>query len=664
MDPTTMIPPSTDSTPTGERILVCVSPSPASAHLIHEAHQRAEKLGATWMAVTVDAPDAYGATAADRQRLLAHLRLAESLGAETMRLSGRGVCQELLHCARQHAVTRILVGKPTLRRWRDRFRPSLVHELLRDSGSMEVQFIAAPEGPASSGAPSGRETSPPWHGYLVSAGLVILTTLLAHIGRQDLTPPDLVMLYLLPIMLVAHRYGQREALLTSALSVAAYDFFFVNPHFTFSVSDSRHLLTFVILFLVGIVISGLMNHIRRQASEARERERQADALYRLGREAMETLDDVETSRIVTRHGARLMGGGAALYLSGSSGTLERRTASPDDEPLPSGGMEVLSWSLEHGQVAGWGTAHFPHLGIVALPLQGSRVRGAMMVRPEQGRPLPMVPFLEAFARQSSLALDRTLLGEEARAAAIRAKSEELRSSLLSMASHDLRTPLAAITGAGTALRDEGTALDVDQRRELLDTLCIEAERMERLITNLLDLLRLESGGCHLHPEWIPFEELAGSAMNRLEGRCQGRRITVEVDQNLPLLHVDPVFFEQVLVNLLDNACKYTPPGSPLQWRMQWDGDLVTLSLRDHGAGIPVGMEERIFEKFTRSGPRGIPGSGLGLAICRGVVRAHGGSIQAVTDPDGGAVFHVRLPQPPVPPDILLVGQEGEGGLPT
>lgn len=650
------------SVPGNGRILVCVSPSPASERLIHAAHDLADKLGVSWLAVTVDAPDAYATTAADRQRLLAHLRLADALGAETLRLSGRCVSQEVIRCARQHGVTRILIGKPTLRRWRDRFKPSLVHELLRDSGPIEVQFIAGSGTPPAVAVPPAPATPPSWSGHLVSLGLVVLTTLLVYGGRHLLTPPDLVMLYLLPIMAVAYRFGLGPSLFASALSVAAYDFFFVHPYFTFSVSDSQYILTFAILFMVGIVISGLMTRIRRQESEARERERQTDALHRLGREVMTTLDDKEVARIVTRHAARLFGGEAALFLEDGTGKLALAAATPEEFVPPRSAMTTLLWSHGHGQAAGKGTAHLPREEITCLPIAGSRACGAMGVRIGAPELLDAAHghFLEAFARQASLAMDRARLGEEARAAAIRAKSEELRGTLLSMASHDLRTPLAAITGAGTALRDDSATLDNDQSRELLETICVEAERMERLITNLLDMVRLESGGCHLRREWIPFEEMAGSALARLEHRCQGREVTVQVDETAPLLHVDPVFFEQVLVNLLDNTLKYTPAGSPLTWTVTKEGTHVVLSLHDRGPGIPPELAERIFEKFTRGETAGVPGSGLGLAICRGVVQAHGGSIQALTAPEGGGLFRIRLPQPPLPPEILTVeSEEGE-----
>ncbi|MBF0263179.1 MAG: DUF4118 domain-containing protein, partial [Magnetococcales bacterium] len=310
-----------------------------------------------------------------------------------------------------------------------------------------------------------------WIGYGAAISSVAGTTLLVFWGRSWLTPPDLVMLYLLLIMGVAFRFGQGAALLTSALSVAAYDFFFVHPYFTFLVSDSQYILTFTILFVVGWVISGLMNRIRNQEQEAREREFQTERLFRLGRDAMTTLDDAEVARIITRHAVRLFGGEAAIWVEDGQGGLRQMAAIPDYFRLSEHGMVVVRWSSENGQAAGRGTEVFPDEAFTVLPIAMGGQFGALAVRVgdatilKQGR----WGLLEAFARQASLAMDRARLSEEARGAAVRVQAEQMRAALLSMASHDLRTPLAAITGAGTALRDDDAHLDALQQTELLET---------------------------------------------------------------------------------------------------------------------------------------------------------------------------------------------------
>ncbi len=640
-----------DDHPDKGSILVCVGPSVSSARLVYAAHRLAGRMGVSWLAVTVDAPDAYPMDVADRQRQLAHMRLAESLGAKTIRLSGERVSHEIIRCACKHGVSRILVGKPTLSRWRDRFRPSLVHDLVRYSGDMDVQFISGEDAPSSPIELLPDKHHTPWRGYAASLLSVVMTTTLVSWGRHHLTPPDLVMLYLLPIMAVAFRFGQGPALMASALSVAAYDFFFVHPYLTFLVEDSQYILTFTILFAVGIVISSLMTRIRQQEQEAQEREQQTDALHHLSREILTTIDDEEVARIITRHASNLFGGEAALCLKCGTADMMLTSTAPDSFQPSDHAMTAMRWSCDHGQASGRGTENWPESEMTCLPISTSRILGVLAFKVAAPRFLHgnRSFFLEAFAYLASLAIDRVRLGEEVRLAAIRAKAEELR-GVLSMVSHDLRTPLAAITGAGTTLRDDDGTLNPLQQQEMLETICTEAVQMDRLITNLLDMARLESRGYQLSREWIPFEELAGSAMARLEDRLQGRKITVHVDARVPMLHVDPIFFTQILINLLDNAIKYTPEGTAISWTVDRVGDCVAIRLNDQGPGIPSGQEERIFEKFVRGESTGVPGSGLGLAICRGVVEMHGGTIQAMTSTAGGGEFVIHLPSLPLPPE--------------
>jgi len=267
-------------------------------------------------------------------------------------------------------------------------------------------------------------------------------------------------------------------------------------------------------------------------------------------------------------------------------------------------------------------------------------------------------FLDAFARQVTLALERAQLSEEAKTSALRVRTEEMRSSLLSTVSHDLRTPLAAITGAGTALRDDQGRLGPEQRAELLDTICVEAQRMERLIGNLLDMVRLESGALALKCEWVPLEEIVGSALARLEPTISGREVILDLPDDLPLISVDPVLLEQVFVNLLDNALKYTPPESPIEIRARPRENVLEVEVADRGPGLPPGTEALVFGKFYRGRHPGVGGVGLGLPICQGIVQAHGGTIAAEKHREGGASFTIRLPLLQAPPSAMPLGDEG------
>jgi two-component system, OmpR family, sensor histidine kinase KdpD len=265
-------------------------------------------------------------------------------------------------------------------------------------------------------------------------------------------------------------------------------------------------------------------------------------------------------------------------------------------------------------------------------------------------------FLDVFSRQVAAAFERVRLADEARGAALRAKTEEMRSSLLSAVSHDLRTPLASITGAATSLRDDDH-LPAGTRAELVESIVVEAERLERLVHNLLDMTRLASGDLALHRDWVPLDEVIGSALTRLEARLQDRAIAVSIASDVPLLLVDPVLFEQVFVNLLENAEKYTPQGSRIDIRGRREGDLVVIEVSDQGPGLPQGAEARVFEKFFRGPHQGVSGAGLGLPICKGIVEAHGGAIRAANRPEGGATFHIVLPSGGTPPSMAPA--EGE-----
>jgi two-component system sensor histidine kinase KdpD len=266
--------------------------------------------------------------------------------------------------------------------------------------------------------------------------------------------------------------------------------------------------------------------------------------------------------------------------------------------------------------------------------------------------------LEALARQAAIALDRVTLAEAARDAALRAKTEELRSGLLSAVSHDLRTPLATITGAATTLR-QSAELPAAERRELLDAICEEAERLERLVANLLDMTRLDSGAVEPKREWVPLEEVVGGALTRLERRLGGRPVKISIPPDVPLVSLDPVLVQQLFVNLLENAAKYTPAGSEIEIRGAREGGTLVVDVADRGPGIPPGDEERVFERFHRGAHAGVRGVGLGLPIARAIAQAHGGRLVAANRPGGGAVFRLTLPIGAHPP----AAAPAEGGLP-
>lgn len=484
-------------------------------------------------------------------------------------------------------------------------------------------------------------------GYLWTLAFIAAATFLGTLIQHQLAPPDPVMIYLLVIGFAAALFGRGPSMLASGLSVVAFNFFFVPPQFTFEVHDQRYLLTFAMMFVVGLSTSALTSRIRRQAIEARSREKRTAALYALSRELGSALDREQVALVACQHAAETFGGGAAVLLPDSTGAVVPTATSGRGIPLEQQELHAARWAFEHARLTGLGMKMVPEARVVCLPLRsglGLESLGVLALAPEAGAlSLEQRQLAEAFVRQVALALERAGLAEAAKIAALRARTEELRSSLLSAVSHDLRTPLGAILGAATTLREGASTLEPAQRVELVDTLCEEAERLDRLVRNLLDMTRLESGTLQVKREWVPLEEIVGSAINRLEPQLSGRPIRTELPPELPLLSVDPVLLEQVFINLLENARKYTPEGSPIELCAREQDGSTIIELADRGPGLPRGSESRIFEKFFRVKETGQPGAGLGLAICRGVVEAHGGEITAQNREGGGAVFRIVLP---------------------
>lgn len=639
--------------PTSERILACVGPSPSSARVVRAAMRVAEELRAPWVAAYVEAADARPMRAEDRERLQAHLRLAESLGGEVVRLTGRRASEELLRCARERSVTRIVVGRPTRPRLRDALKGSLVDALVAGSSGIEVHVIAGEKEPRSPGRAARTARRVEAAGFILAPALIAAVTMGASVVRAFLPETEIVMSYLLAIMVVAFAYGRGPALAAAGLAVAAYDFFFVPPVLRLTVADARHLLTFAMMFGVGLAISGLTGRLRRQGQEARLRERRTASLYALVRELAASADEGVAAGIAARHARGAFAGQAAVFLRDGSGTLRVAGVSDEAVRLTTQETAVARWVADNGHPAGRGTQTHAGAAVACLPIATSQtVLGVLAIRPSGRLPADAEErgFLDAFVRQVALTIERARLGDQARAAALRARTEEMRTSLLSAVSHDLRTPLAAITGAGTALRLDREGLGADQRKELLDTICDEAGRMDRLIGNILDMVRLEAGGPAARREWVPLEEAIGPALARLEDRLAGRDVKVNLPAEFPLLPVDPVLFEHLLFNLIENAAKHTPATGPIEISARAGEGWVEIEVADRGPGLPPGEEQRIFEKFYRGSAARGPGMGLGLAICRSIAQIHDGSLTAENRPGGGAVFLIKLPIPERPPE--------------
>ncbi len=642
--------------PAGERLLVCVGPNPASARIIRAARRMAAGLKADWVAVYVETPAHTRFSRADQDAIAQNLRLAEQLGAQTVMLTGLRVSEEILAYARDHNVTRVLVGKPTHSRWRDRLRGSVLDELVRASGAIDVYVITgdADEGrprPALGPAPRARLRD-----YVQAVAVVALATALSLLLRAHVQSSDIAMVFLLAVVVASSRLPQRPSLFACLLSIAAFDFCFVPPYYTFAVSDVRYVLTFAVMLVVSFVMSHLTTRIRAQAVAAREREERTGALYGMTRELAAERNAADMARTAARNLRNTFGGEVLLFTAGEDGRLALNPALGVTAPVDEKELSIALWVYDHGQLAGAGTATLPATEWLYLPLATSgHTVGVAGIRSEDPRRFQdpvRRQLLETFAGQVAASLERVRLAGASQRAKLETEAERLRTALLSSLSHDLRTPLAGIEGAATSLLQDGGVQGPEARRELAQTIVEESRRMTRLVANLLDMVRLESGALQVQREWQPLEEVVGVALIRLDERLAGRAVTTTLPPDLPLLPIDGLLIEQVLINLLENALKYTPPGTPIDISARMGQREVVVEVADRGPGLPAGEEGRIFDKFYRARDQGrAGGAGLGLTICRGIVTAHGGRIWAENRPGGGAAFRFSLPVTGSPPSL-------------
>ena len=639
--------------PAAERILVGIGPGPLNRRLIRAARQLADRLHAEWIVAYVET-DAH-ARLSDGQRARVHeaLRFAESLGAAAVTLVDRRAADALLAHARSRNASKIVIGKPLHPRWRDLVFGSVGDEVVRGSGAIDVYIIT---GEADEPSPAPFATLRPssrWPAYLRSVGVMVLCTLVARSLFPWFEQSNLIMAYLLGVVYVALRYGRGPSVLASILSVGAFDFFFVHPYFSFAVSDTQYLLTFVVMLLVALVVSSLTARLQQQALSARMRERHTAALLALSRDLANLRGLPNLLEAAVRHIAEVLEGHATVLLPAPSGSLAA-TASSGGGQLSGAELGVAEWCFAHSQMAGRGTATLPGAEALYLPLRGAQGPvGVLGLRTDavDGVTAPeQLHLLEAFADQTASAVERAHLAEEAAHRRVQAETEQMRSALLSAVSHDLRTPLATITGAASLLLEGPDAagggpgaLDEAARRELLSAIYDEAERLNRLVGNLLEMTRLESGQVQVKRDWQPLEEVIGSALGRMERALAEHPISTAIPGDLPLAPIDGVLIEQVLINLLDNAAKHTPPSTPIALGVTAAPDALTVTVADGGPGVAPGEEALIFERFHRAVGAIGSGSGLGLAVCQGIVQAHGGRIHAANRPGGGLEIAFTLP---------------------
>ncbi len=645
--------------------LCCIGAHENSNHVVRSAARLAQQLAVGWHAVYVETPALQRLESGRRERVLRTVKLAEELGATAAVLSGQNVAPELVGYARRHNLSKFLLGHTRHAAWWK--GPTLAHELT--GLAPDVDLIEVGRGQSGQTQPervaradvgmeaSGGATLWP---YAWSVGASALTTVLAHPLQPYFALANTVMLFLLAVVGVAVRFGRGPAVLAAFLNVAAFDFFFVPPRLSFSISDVQYLFTFAVMLGVGLIVGQLTAGLRFEARAATHRERRSRALFEFARTLSSVLMREQVIEVTEQIVAVEFRAKARIFALDLQDRLELPGPGAGDDGIDLG---TAQWAMNHNEAAGLGTDTLAGSRWLYLPLKTPmRARGVLAVKPEDAR-LLLVPEqrqqLETFAALLAVALERVHYVEVAQSATVQMESERLRNSLLSAVSHDLRTPLAAIYGSAELLVQQARSLPTPVV-DLAQSIAAGARRMNAMVGNLLDMARLQSGSVQLNLQWQPFEEVVGSALQSAGAALAGHRVVTDVPHDLPLLDFDAVLVERVLCNLLENAAKYTPVGSTVTLSARLGDDEVVATVADNGPGLPHGREEALFEKFARGERESVtPGVGLGLAICRAIIEAHQGRIWVEAGSGfgahRGARFHFTLPLgvPPEAPELEL-----------
>jgi two-component system sensor histidine kinase KdpD len=647
--------------PAAGRVMVCVSASPFSAQLIRAAHRLAKGLRADFLAVYVEtAIRRFPMGEKERDRVWRNLRLAEELGGKIVTAAGNDIVQEMLAVARSENVTAVVIGKPRHSRWREFWHGSLVDKLIRHSDGFNVYVIQSKAEEEEQSAISTALPDAPQIPWLFLSGGLLMTavvTLVCWWGKEELEKVNIALLYLLPVLFSAVWWGRWPSYITAILSVLIFDFLFVPPVLTFTVMDARYLWSFIIFLVISFVIGGRTEMLRREVRLTRQREKSIRTLYEFSRQIAAIIDIQQIARTFVQHTGAAMERNTVLLLPGDSGKLAvvgwhevgKQAGQLGQTILPESEYAVASWVMANGQVAGRSTETLPGADFLFVPLIVEKRTvgvfgidlGQQKITQEERQ------LIYAWAGLAAIAVERGNLSEAARQAELLKESDQLRTALFNSVSHELRTPIAEIGAAVSALLDAGVHYSQEIRQELLETVKDSTHRMERVVANLLDTARLESGLLTLKVDWCDIEDIVGAAIRRMGELTQKHTVQTSVAPELPLLRADCVLLEHVLVNLMDNAVKYSSAGSTILISAKQKNQDIVVSIQDSGIGIPEQDTTKIFDKFYRVQHQTVKvaGTGLGLSICKSIVEAHGGKIWAKNAPGGGAIIFFALPVP-------------------
>jgi two-component system sensor histidine kinase KdpD len=642
----------------GERILVCVSEDPRAAGLVRYTKRLADRLHAPFTAISIETRRSLQLSDQERDRLADTLRLAESLGGEALTIPavGRRIADDVINFAQGNNVTQIVIGKSTRSRWFEMARGSVVHDLVRRAGNISVHVIPGDELPDEAAPKTAVQTaarSEPFNPlpYLKALGIVLVGLGAAVLLQPRFGIENVDLVLLTAVVAVAVRYGLWPSLLASLAASLAYNFFFLPPVYTFTITDPTNVAAFFFFMLIAILVSNVAARVRTQADAAIGRIRTTEQLYAFSRKlaGTATLDDVLWA---SAYQIALMLKVRVVLLLPEDGLLTVKSGYPPEDQLDQADLAAANWAWSNDRSAGRGSDTLPGAKRLFLPMRTGRGpigvigidndRTGPLLTPDQRR------LLDALVDQGALAIERVLLVEDMDRVKRTVESERLRSALLTSISHDLKTPLASVLGAASTMRDLAGALSDTEKRDLLATVIDESERLNRFIANLLDMTKLESGAIVPNSALHDLGEIVGSALRRASKILTAHKVELVLAADLPMLQLDAVLFEQVLFNLLDNAAKYSSVDTTVSIKSQRERDQVVLQIADEGAGIPPDELESVFDKFYRvqKGDHVRPGTGLGLAISRGFVEAMRGTISAANRSDrSGAVLTIRLPVP-------------------
>jgi two-component system sensor histidine kinase KdpD len=641
----------------GERLMVAVGPSPFSERLIRWTRRMAYNLEAPWLAVYVE--NSKTPAPGEQEQIARHLEMARSLGAEVVTIAGDNVPNALLQLARRRNITQIVIGKP-LRKRRDEIWTggSYVDRLIRESGDIDVYVVTGD--PAPGGSPQGmRLTIPHFQlrsgrkGYFLTVGAIGLATLIELLIVPVAGYQLVGLLDLLVVLLVAVYIGRGPALLAAFLSALSWNYLFIEPRLTFNIFLPQDLALLIMYFVIALFAGNLAARLRIREQQARSNAERNLALYALTHETSSAIDMDAVLTTAIEQVGRVFDAEVGILLPRAQAKGIRPHSSSslqfDDKELG-----VASWVYEYGRAAGRNTDTLPDASARYYPLRTpSGIAGVIGIRRRSPERLPFdqESLLETFISQIALAIERETLDEAAEQTALLRESERLSAALLNSISHELRTPIATIRGAADSLIQTDTEHAQGARRQLTRDILDASERLNRLVENLLDMSRLESGRLQLKLEWCDVREIIGVAAHRLETCLKERSLVIDIQPDLPLVKLDFALIEQVLANLLDNACNYTPPGIEIRIKATHRDDLCEITVSNNGPPIPTDDLERIFDKFYRIPGQPITGTGLGLPISRGLVEAHGGTLMAENRPKGGVRFTIRIPITDTPPPV-------------